>query len=113
EKVVRGTIPQKSARFGSNLLGGGGGLGSAVLGLGAGLGGNELGHPELAALPIGGVGLRMLSNKMVQRSASKAAREIASRSPYGPAMVNPTTPLGLALLRAAIAAQSNGGLLSR
>jgi len=113
EKVIRGTLPQKATRFASNLLGGGGGLGSTVLGVGAGVGGTELGHPELAALPIAGVGLRMASNRMVQRSAANAARQIASRSPYAPSMSNPSSPLAQAILRALIAAQSNGGLLSK
>lgn len=113
EKIVRGTAPQNAIRTASNLLGGGLGLGSVFLG-GAGY---ESGHPELAAAPVIGFGLRGLSNKMVLRQAAKAAAEIRNRSPYGMKQLanKPLaleSPMGQALLRAALAAQQPNGILA-
>lgn len=83
EQVVHGSPAQNLVRFGSNVLGGGGGLGSAMLGIGGAAAGQYSGHPELSLLPLGGFGLRKLSNNMVSKAAERAAAEIRSRAPLG------------------------------
>lgn len=81
ERVARGTPTQNILRFGSNLLGGGGGLGSTLLGVGGAVGGAASGNPELAALPILGFGLRGLANRSTAKQAAKVSELIRSRSP--------------------------------
>jgi len=115
ESVVRGTPIQNTLRFGSNLLGGGGGLGSTVLGLGAAAGGSYSGHPEAALLPVGGLGLRMAANRLTARQAANAAAQIRNRSPYAQQNQNlqqtlaqlqkSDSPIAKAIMRAIIASQ--------
>jgi len=83
EKVVKGTVTQNGMRLLSNLMGGGGGLGSTLLGIGGAATGQATGHPELSLLPVGGFGLRALSNRAVSKQAAQAAAAIRSRSPLG------------------------------
>jgi len=81
--VNKGTLPQNAMRFASNMLGGGGGLGTSLLALGAGGGiGYGTGHPELAGLPILGIGLRALSNRSIANQAGNVSAQIRSRSPH-------------------------------
>jgi hypothetical protein len=83
EKIVRGTWTQNGMRLLSGMMGGGGGIGSTVVGLGAAGAGQATGHPEAALLPIGGIGLRMATNRSVANQAAKAAQNIRLRSPQG------------------------------
>jgi hypothetical protein len=83
--INKGTIGQNLLRFGSNALGGGGGLGSTLLGLGAGGAGYATGHPEAAALPFLGLGLRGLYNRSIARQVADVSRMIGNRSPLGQA----------------------------
>lgn len=82
EKVVRGTASQNVMRWASNLMGGGGGLGSTLLGLGGASAGAYSGHPELSLMPLGGLGLRMASNRLTAGQAEKAAAALRSGTPY-------------------------------
>lgn len=111
EKVVRGTASQNLVRWASNLMGGGGGLGSTVLGLGGVAAGTYTGNPELAFLPVGGVGARVLSNRLTAGQAAKAAASIRSSSPYGQSLRLPqpktSSPLLGGLLPALLAAPRN------
>jgi hypothetical protein len=85
EQVVKGTLPQNLMRMGSNMLGGGGGLGTTLLGA-AGLGaGYETGHPELALAGFAGMGLRGLANRSVARQAANVDAMIRGRAPFSQA----------------------------
>lgn len=115
EKVVKGTATQNAIRFASNLLGGGGGLGSTVLGLGSAAAGTYSGHPEASLLPVGGIGLRLASNRLTAGQASKAAAALRSSSPYGqaqnlPALASQQNPLLQGLLSALLASPSGRGV---
>lgn len=110
EKFVKGTLPQNAIRMVSNLLGGGGGLGSTLLAGAGAVGGYESGHPELAMLPIAGLGLRSTVNRMTLKQAAKAAADIRNNSPYGQVQLAKNVmpaenPIGQALLRAMAARQ--------
>lgn len=85
EKIVRGTWTQNGMRLLSNMMGGGGGIGSTLVGLGSAATGQATGHPEMAALPIGGLGLRLATNRSVAGQAARAAQGIRARSPMGQA----------------------------
>lgn len=94
ESVVRGTNTQNYLQKASRVLGGGGGLGTAAIGsLGVG-GAYETGHPELAALPILGFGLRALENRSIAKQAANVSQMIRARSPYAQSIgFTPNTPL--------------------
>jgi hypothetical protein len=89
EKVVRGTASQNIMRWASNLMGGGGGLGSTALGLGGAAAGTYSGHPELALVPVAGLGARMISNRLTAGQAANAAASLRNSSPYGRSLNNP------------------------
>lgn len=117
ETVNKGTTLQNATRFASNLLGGGGGLGSAIVGGGALAGGYETGHPELAALPLLGFGLRGLSNRSIANQANNVSAAIRARSPFAQSL-GVTAPAPrmsdkqLAALSALYAMPSMRGILS-
>lgn len=107
ESVVKGTATQNAIRFASNLLGGGGGVGSVVLGLGGAAAGQYSGHPELALLPVAGIGLRLGANRLTGQQAKRAAETIRARSPLGqqnpPLLPQTTNPMLSGLLSALLA----------
>lgn len=111
EKVVKGTASQNIVRWASNLMGGGGGLGSTVLGLGGVAAGTYTGNPELAFLPVGGVGARLLSNRLTSGQVAKAAAQLRGGSPYGQSLALPapatSNPLLTGLLSGLLAAPRN------
>ena len=111
EKVVKGTASQNVIRWASNLMGGGGGIGSTVLGLGGVAAGTYTGNPELAFLPVAGVGARVLSNRMTAGQAAKSAASLRSASPYGQSLglAAPATsnPMISGLLAGLLAAPRN------
>lgn len=85
-EVVAGKHGANLARYVSNLLGGGGGLGQYVASGGAALAGAALGGPYAAGAaaalaPIAGIGLRSLSNKLTARQAENLAELLRMRSP--------------------------------
>ncbi len=113
EKVVRGTTAQNAVRMASNMLGGGGGIASTLVGAG-GLGaGYATGHPELAAAPFLGMGLRSMGSRMTANQAAKAAANIRNRTPYGQQQLQQTiaslqqsrSPIAQAILKALTAQQ--------
>lgn len=108
QQFVKGTVTQNTTRLVSNLLGGGGGIGATALGLaGAGVAGEYSGHPELAAIPLAGLGTRMAYNRMMANAAKNVGAGIRSRSPLGmqmaggaPALPQTTSPQLQALISA-------------
>jgi hypothetical protein len=103
DSLVRGTTFQNLTRFGSNLLGGGGGLASMLLGFGVGGGaGYVSGHPELAGLPVVGLGLRMMSNRSIANQAKNISAQIRARSPYAKELGIPGPSQRLSALDAAL-----------
>lgn len=112
EKIVRGTWTQNGMRLLSNMMGGGGGIGSTIVGLGAAGTGQATGHPEAALLPLGGIGMRLATNRSVSAQAARAAQNIRLRSPQGQqALAGLPAPNGLsipkALLPALLSSASN------
>jgi hypothetical protein len=105
EKFVKGTFTQNTLRAVSNALGGGGGVMSTMLGVAGSAGGAYSGHPELAALPFLGIGMRMGANRAVSNQASRVAQGIRARSPLGQQtapILPPKSSASLAALRAAL-----------
>lgn len=94
-EVVAGKHGANLARYVSNLLGGGGGLGQYITGGIGALGGAAVGGPWAAGagatlLPAAGTALRALSNKLTASQASKLAELLRMRSPlYQDAVKNP------------------------
>lgn len=86
EKITKGTVTQNGLRLVSNMMGGGGGLGSTLLGIGGAATGQATGHPELALMPLGGFGARILANRSVVNQAQRAAAQIRANSPLGRTM---------------------------
>lgn len=100
--VVKGSILENLTRFAGNALGGGGGIGATILGMtGSGLAAHYSGHPELAALPILGLGARGAYNRMVSNRAARAGALLRSQSSVGGA---PRLPTGVPAQNAALAA---------
>lgn len=117
EKIVRGKWTQNGMRLMSNMMGGGGGLGSTLLGIGGAATGQATGHPELSLLPVGGIGLRMATNRSVSNQAAQTAAAIRARSPMGqqamtalPTQSKPSLSLS-ALLPALLASTSRPAIL--
>ncbi len=113
EKVVRGTTAQNAVRIASNMLGGGGGIASTLVGVGGAGAGYASGHPEFAAAPFLGMGLRSMGSRMTANQAAKAAANIRNRTPYGQQQLQQTiaslqqsnSPIAQALLKAMMAQQ--------
>lgn len=104
EKIVRGTWTQNGMRLVAGMMGGGGGIGSTIIGLGAMGAGGASGHPELGLLPLGGIGLRVASNRSVTRQAQSVAEAIRRRSPLGQQTPLALPPMSNPLLSASIPA---------
>ncbi len=84
ERVRQGTGTEKIVRWASKLLGGGSGLGAMAAGGVVGGVGAYSGHPELGlAAAGGGLGLRMVSNRMTKNSANVAAALLRNESSLG------------------------------
>lgn len=108
EKFVRGTFTQNTMRAVSNALGGGGGVMSTMLGIGGSAAGTYSGHPEVSLLPLGGIGMRLLTNRSVANQAGRVAQGIRQRSPLGqqtPYIAPPQTNVALSALRSALLAR--------
>jgi hypothetical protein len=102
EGVVHAGPAENIMRFGSNLLGGGGGLGSTLLGV-VGMGaGAATGHPEVAMLPMVGLGLRAATNRAIAARAARAGAEMRGRSNLAQTLGVPARPPGLNVPQAAL-----------
>lgn len=119
ERVAFGTVPGNLARYGSNLLAGGGGVGAALLGAAGSVAGTAAAGPygALAGLaPVVGIGLRQVSNASTRRQANQLDEMIRTRSPlYEERAANPSMEPISATRRAALvralseSANGNGG----
>lgn len=81
-QIVHGTPTANALRFVGNLLGGGGGLGTVAA---ATVGGLATGGPG-AALPLVGIALKALGNRMTVRQAEKLSELVRSRAPLANAL---------------------------
>jgi hypothetical protein len=86
DEMVAGKHGINLARWASNLLGGGGGLGAQTAGaVGGAVGGALGGFPGMGlgavAAPAAGLGLKMLENKLTQSQARAIDEVIRKRSP--------------------------------
>jgi hypothetical protein len=94
ERIVNGNKPENAMRMIGNALGGGGG-GAAMLSGAAGgtAAAISTGDPKAffygAALPLGGLALRSIGNKITLNQADKLAKLLRSDSPLGKQMANP------------------------
>lgn len=81
ERISRGTPAQNAMRRAGNIMGGGGGLGTLLSG-GAGV---LAAGPVGVALPLGGMALRALGNRMTLNQAEKLSEAIRKRAPLASA----------------------------
>lgn len=81
--ISEGTRTQNVMRAAGNMMGGGGGIGAAVVGAAGGL---ATGGPG-AALPLVGMALKGLSNRMTVAQAERLSEAIRSRAPLASSAV--------------------------
>ncbi|HEX5509823.1 MAG TPA: hypothetical protein VFX37_15085 [Pseudolabrys sp.] len=110
ERVRDGTLAANAARFGGNLLGGGGGLGAVAS---AAVGAGALG-PGGAAAPLVGYGLKKFSDAMVRREIAKLDEMTRARAPLAQSMnlappASPLTVLPQSLARQLLLRSALGG----
>jgi hypothetical protein len=77
QAISEGTKAQNLMRTAGNMMGGGGGIGAAVVGAGAGI---ATGGPG-AVLPLVGMALKSISNRMTIKQAERLSEAIRSRAP--------------------------------
>ncbi len=107
EGVNRGSIGRNAARYGANVLGGGGGLAQMLLaGVGPGVGGavGGVSGALLGSIPVAaGYGLKSLENSLTKKALEKVAAKVRTRSPLYDALLEAApqqvkTPQGRAAL---------------
>lgn len=77
KEIAEGTTGENILRDAGNMMGGGGGMRAAI----TGTAGYMAGGPAGAAIPVGGMILRSLSNRMTLAKAEKLSDMIRSRAP--------------------------------
>lgn len=77
KEIAQGTTGENLLRDAGNMMGGGGGMRALI----TGVGGSLAAGPAGAALPVGGMILRGLSNRMTLAKAAKLSDTIRSRAP--------------------------------
>jgi hypothetical protein len=111
KNLVKGNFATNAMRYGSNVLGGGGGIGSLAIPLiaggaiGGGLGSPSEGNASAAGLALMGHLLRRGANASTLRQANYLSALVRSRAPMSPGMVMPQSLLAKRLLNAASASQ--------
>lgn len=80
-QIAEGTTGQNLLRKAGNVMGGGGGIGAAL----TGGGGYAVAGPAGAAIPVIGMLLRSVGNKMTVNQAQKMAEAIRARAPLASA----------------------------
>jgi hypothetical protein len=111
ERIVEGTKPGNLARFGGNMLGGGGGLGMLASG-GAGM--LAAGGPQGLALPLAGMALKKLSGASTMRQVKILDEMLRSRAPLAINAPQQLMPMPAGVLGSIPSAQvpvGAGGLL--
>lgn len=82
--IVEGGNVQNALRIGSNLLGGGGGLGALATGMPGAIAGGMTGNPYLmamAGLPVVGAAMKAGENALASRNVAKLGEMTRARSP--------------------------------
>lgn len=80
-QIAEGTTGQNLLRKAGNMMGGGGGIGAAL----TGGGGYAIAGPAGAAIPIAGMVIKAIGNKMTVNQAQKMSEAIRSRAPLASA----------------------------
>lgn len=83
EKIVRGTRTENALRIGGNAMGGGLGIGAPIVGAASAL---ASGSPLGAAVPLVGVALKALGNRLTMRQAERLSEQVRMRAPLAKSM---------------------------